>query len=76
MPFHIPPHTASISVRIRASLAPVPGGQPRLPVAGTVFGVATLAARPGYRVGVDVGGTFTDLVLVRDGAPSARRWFA
>jgi len=25
-------------------------------------------ARPGYRVGVDVGGTFTDLVLVRDGA--------
>ncbi len=25
-------------------------------------------ARPGYRIGVDVGGTFTDLVLVRDGA--------
>ncbi len=25
-------------------------------------------ARPGYRIGVDVGGTFTDLVPVRDGA--------
>jgi len=27
-------------------------------------------ARPGHRVGVDIGGTCTDLVLVRDGAPS------
>jgi N-methylhydantoinase A len=25
-------------------------------------------ARPTYRIGIDVGGTFTDLVLVRDGA--------
>jgi hypothetical protein len=45
-------------------------GDPGSHVAGTVFCVATLAARPGYRV--DVGGTFTDLVLVRDGAPPAR----
>jgi N-methylhydantoinase A len=36
-------------------------------VAGASFGVASRVASSAFRIGVDVGGTFTDVVLVHDG---------
>jgi N-methylhydantoinase A len=36
-------------------------------VAGAFFGVASRVASSAFRIGVDVGGTFTDVVLVHDG---------
>src|SRR5262245_53043354 len=70
MPFHIPPMRPPSPFAYARASRQSPVGDPGSLVAGTVFGVAhARVARPGYRVGVDVGGTFTDLVLVRDGAP-------
>src|SRR5262245_22724724 len=70
MPFHIPTHAACISRSHTGGPRASPRGRrARFPCRRTGLRCSQpRVARSGYRIGVDVGGTFTDLVLVRDGA--------
>jgi hypothetical protein len=69
MPFHIPPHATSIPFAYARASRQSPVGDPGFHCRRDGLRCShARVARPGYRVGVDVAGTFTDLVLVRDGA--------